>query len=941
MRDGRTETILVVEDDPGIASLERRSLERAGYDVSVATTAEEALEKMQEGGFGLMVLDNVLPGATGIEFYERLKEVGHDLPVIVVTGGSDQGTVIEALRAGVQDFIVKSPEFLDYLPEAAGRVLEQVRTEQLLEESEQRYRSLFDHNPDGVYSMDLEGNFLSVNRAVESMTGYEAEEVIGKSFALLVVPEELGRTLESFEKAKKGEPQNFETAIFHKDGRRIWVNITNTPMVVEGEIAGVYGIAKDITGRKRDEEELRLRDRVVAASNSAISITDSNRPDNPIIYVNPAFEGETGYMAGEVVGWNHRFLQGSETDQPALEEIRAAIREERECRVVLRNYKKDGTLFYNEVSIYPVHDEEGRLTNFVGVQNDITERRQAEEALRESEKRLQSLADATFEGIIFTDRGEILDANETHAAMHGYELPEIIGKSVLELAVPKCRDWVRQNILSESEEPYEVVAMKKDGTPFDVEIRVKPSSYRGRDVRVAAVRDVTERKAFERKLQHQAFHDSLTGLPNRALFVDRLEHALRREARGGGSVAVLFIDIDDFKIINDSLRHEVGDRLLVAIAERLKSCLRPEDTAARFGGDEFTVLLEGVGAREATQVADRILKKLRAPFEVEEHVLFISASMGISLSGLARGESGDLLRAADVAMYRAKNRAKAHYAVFDPVKDAPALGRLELEGDLRQALERKEFKVRYQPISHLETDTLVGMEALLYWEHPERGEIPPAEFIPLAEKTGLIIPIGQWVLEQACRRARRWRGQWQERYPDDEYPLRMSVNLSLRQFRHPELVNDIAKTLQETGLEPNSVELEITESVAMKDTESTVATLKELKALGVWLAIDDFGTGNSSLSYLTRRFGMDHLKIDMSFVREMEDPENSMVVLGLINFAHTLGLKVIAEGVETVEQSEQLKEMGCDMIQGYYLARPLSGEAASRFIAAGMRGSRV
>jgi len=443
--------------------------------------------------------------------------------------------------------------------------------------------------------------------------------------------------------------------------------------------------------------------------------------------------------------------------------------------------------------------------------------------------------------------------------------------------------------------------------------------------------DITEQKALQERLRYQALHDPLTNLPNRRLFTDCLKRALTRTSRRKErKIAVLFMDLDNFKIVNDSLGHEVGDQLLIAAGQRLQRCLRAGAVVARLGGDEFTVLLEGVsGAHDAEKTAERIIRELRTPFAIEGHLIFATASIGIALSDAVGEESGNLLRAADIAMYRAKNKAKARYEVFDRSKDAHALERLKLESDLRKALERDELKVHYQPVYSLVSDYVAGMEALLRWEHPERGTMSPAEFIPLAEESGLIVPLGRWVLEEACRQVR----EWQERYPSDP-PLIMGVNLSLRQFQHLGLVEEVAWVLRETGLDPENLSLEITESVAMHDVDSTVATLEKLKSLGVWLVIDDFGTGNSSLSYLTSRFNMDHLKIDGSFLREfVEDPDNVAIIPGLIDFAHAVGLRVIAEGVESASQLQRLKEMGCEFVQGNYIAKPLKPAAASKLLA--------
>jgi len=361
---------------------------------------------------------------------------------------------------------------------------------------------------------------------------------------------------------------------------------------------------------------------------------------------------------------------------------------------------------------------------------------------------------------------------------------------------------------------------------------------------------------------------------------------------------------------------------------RIAGSISPNPTA---GASTLFSPLEGIsGAGGAEETAERIIRELRVPFSVGGKHIFVTASIGIVLSdAVGGGSGGDLLRAADIALYRAKGKDKARYEVFDQIKDAHAMERLELENSLRNAIERNELKVYYQPVFSLEDDFIAGMEALLRWEHPKRGLMYPDEFIPLAEETGLIVPIGQWVLEEACHQAR----EWQEQCPSETPPI-VSVNLSLRQFQHSGLVEDVAWALRETGLDPGYLSLEITESVAMHNVDSTVATLEKLNSLGVWLVIDDFGTGNSSLFYLTSRFKMGHLKIDGAFVREfVDDPENPMMMPGLITFAHAVGLRVIAEGVETASQLQRLKEMGCEFVQGNYIAKPLTPSAASKLLA--------
>ena len=441
---------------------------------------------------------------------------------------------------------------------------------------------------------------------------------------------------------------------------------------------------------------------------------------------------------------------------------------------------------------------------------------------------------------------------------------------------------------------------------------------------VVNYRDITERRTLEERLRHQAFHDPLTGLPNRALFMNRLGHALDRAERSEKAAGVLFLDLDNFKLVNDSLGHEVGDSLLVSVAERLRTCLRAEDTAARFGGDEFTVLLEGVkDATEAVRVADKITQALSNPFTLDSREVFVTTSIGIVLGNSGRERPTDLLRNADVALYRAKANGKATHEVFDAFMNVQALERLDLEADLRRAIERREFAVHYQPQLEFQTGRIVGWEALVRWMHPERGPIPPGAFLAVAEETGLIFQIGSQVLEEACRQAQEWHGQ----HP--EIPSKMSVNISARQLQRPEeLVHEVVRVLEETQLAPNGLVLEITESMLMGDAEHNVDVLGKLKALGIGIAVDDFGTGYSNLAYL-RRFPVDLLKVDKIFVDGMEDnPDDTAIVKAIIDLARAMGMQTVAEGIETTGQADRLRALGCELGQGYYFSQPLSATEA-------------
>jgi diguanylate cyclase (GGDEF)-like protein/PAS domain S-box-containing protein len=443
------------------------------------------------------------------------------------------------------------------------------------------------------------------------------------------------------------------------------------------------------------------------------------------------------------------------------------------------------------------------------------------------------------------------------------------------------------------------------------------------------IQDITERKRAEQQLLHEAYHDALTGLPNRAWFVEQLEKSLESVKQGKEELfGILFLDLDRFKVINDSIGHMYGDQLLVGIAERLRKCLRPGDKVARLGGDEFTILLSGVReVGEVIDVANRIQKEIAHPFKLSGYEMFTTVSIGIALSTSGYEAPEELLRDADTAMYQAKSSGKAQYVIFDKGMHARAMNLLQLESDLRRAIDREEFAIHYQPIVSLKTGKLSGFEALVRWYHPERGLIPPDKFISVAEDTGLIVPIGRWVLSEACHQLKAWEQQY-----TSSLPLLMSVNLSSRQFAHSGILDQIIETLQTTGIDPHKLKLEITETVVMDNVEAASKMLERLRSLGIELSIDDFGTGYSSLSYL-HRLPIDTLKIDRSFVSRIhENNENKEIVRTIILLAQNLGMGVIAEGVETREQFERLIELKCEHGQGYFFAKPLDAASAGRLI---------
>jgi diguanylate cyclase (GGDEF)-like protein/PAS domain S-box-containing protein len=471
---------------------------------------------------------------------------------------------------------------------------------------------------------------------------------------------------------------------------------------------------------------------------------------------------------------------------------------------------------------------------------------------------------------------------------------------------------------------------KASGEAIDVEITSHALTFAGRTARLVIANDVTERVRAEQKLWRAAFYDALTGLPNRALFMERLGQAqARARGRSGVAFAVLFLDLDRFKLVNDSMGHRAGDQLLIAIARRLDRIRRAGDTVARLGGDEFAFLIEGVeDAASAGRVADRVQRELSQPFEIAGQEVFTSASIGISLGGIAEQRPEDLLRDADTAMYRAKAQGIAKHAVFEITMHDHAVAVLQLENDLRRAVDRGELRVRYQPIVALQSARIVGFEALVRWQHRQRGLVPPQEFIPLAEETGVIAVVGRWVLAEACRQMRALQ-QMRPRGPG----LSLSVNVSGRQILQPDLVEQIGEVLQMTGLDPRLLRLELTETVLVENEAAAARCLHRLRQLGLKLAIDDFGTGYSSLSYL-HRMPIDVLKIDASFVQTMAtDEKNRRIVETILALGKNLGVDVIAEGVETAQQAQVLTRLGCGYVQGHLFSEAVDADAAARLIA--------
>ena len=696
----------------------------------------------------------------------------------------------------------------------ADDVTEQINTEAEAQRSNQMLETVMDNIPQRIFWKDHESRYLGCNMAFARDAGLSyPEQVVGKSdsdmpwraFADLLNEHDK-------EVVTTGVPKmSFEVDLVIDGVHRTTVTSKLPFTDGDGRVIGVLGSYTDITERKRADLALRLQSRALDASVNAILITAPSPSGNLIEYVNPAFMRITGYDPAEVIGHDCRVLQRDDRDQEGVALIRQALAANREVSAVVRNYRKDGALFWNQLFIAPVPNAEGVITHHIGVINDVT-------------------------------------------------------------------DLIR----------------------------------------------------YQEQLEYQANYDSLTRLPNRNLLRDRLQHALIVAQRHHKGVAVVFIDLDGFKNVNDSLGHSVGDRLLSVVAERLARCTRTSDTVARHGGDEFVIVMtDTVDEQSLIAWMERVRASISEPVWLDGTELYVGCSMGASLFPQDGEDAETLMKKADLAMYRAKDMGRNTFQFYQPEMNASAGARMNLERRLRRALRDNEFLLHYQPQVDIVSGQIVGTEALVRWRDPEVGLVLPSLFIPVAEESGLIGPLSEWVLREACRQNKAWQD---EGLP----PARVSVNLSARVFQQRDIAKLVMQVLAETGLEPQYLELELTESTIMRNAEEAVLMLNELHALGIGLAIDDFGTGYSSLSYL-KRFPVDRLKIDRSFVSDIGiSGDDETITSAIIALAHSLKLQVIAEGVETSAQLDFLKERACDEMQGFYFAKPMSTDAISALFQGGV-----
>ena len=800
-------------------------------------------------------------------------------------------------------------------------------------QSEERYRKILDEMAEAYYELDLDGNYTFVNDALCRHMGYTKDELIGVNARSHISKEDVDNVSKAFTNIyTTGKPaREIPYAFIRKDGTTGFAENTGSPLLNQkGAIIGFRGIVQDTTERRQTEAALRQSEE--KHRNIIENIQDGYFEvdlDGNFTFFNEAMREIHGYPKEELMGMNHR----QSADKENAKKVFKAFNEIYKTGITgsIFDYeiiRKDGTRRQVEVSASLQKDASGKPIGFRGISRDITERKKMEETIRQSEERYRTILDEMEDGYFELDlAGNFTFANEADCRLLGYPKEELIGSNFRSQIAKEEFDTVygafsNIYITGKPQRGISYKAIRKDGSTGYAEVAGFPlRNQKGEIIGFRGIgRDITARKLTEEKIQYMATHDSLTGLPNRLMFSQLLNHAIQSANRYKRQIAVLFLDLDRFKNINDTMGHEAGDLLLKEIATRLKQTLRAVDVVSRLGGDEFVVLIDEVSnTNHVATVAHKILTSIINPLTIMGQECRITASIGISIYPKDAEDDQTLMKNADMAMYLAKEEGKNNYQFYADDIQSKSLEHQSIETNLRLALERNEFSLHYQAKVDFKTNAITGVEALLRWQNPSLGSVTPTQFIPVAEETGLIVSIGRWVMRTACAQNVAWQ---QQGLP----PICMAVNLSLRQLTDDNLIDDIRMALHDSGMAPNLLELEITESMVMHNPARMISILAKIKSVGVRLAIDDFGTGYASLAQI-KHFPVDTLKVDRSFIRNIpQDAEDKAITEAIIAMGKTLSLRVVAEGVETLEQMNFLKDHSCDDMQGYYFSKPIVPE---------------
>ena len=775
---------------------------------------------------------------------------------------------------------------------------------------------------EGCVLLGFDWTYLYVNDAAARQNQLNRENLIGRTMLEMFPGAEDSKVFRHYRIAmEERRPQYFESEHIQKDGATSWFEFRVKPIP-----EGIFILSLDITDRKRAQERLtdakEFSSRLIESMQDGFVILDK---EGVKLDVNPALCEMTGFSREELVRTTAPFAYWPPEE---YENIFAAFN--KTLKGELHHFelvfmRKNGERFPVIVSPSFIRDKTGEIVNYTATVKDISEQKKAIDALLRSESWLRNIFENTNTCIAATDsEGNVTNFNESFRALLGYDEETLYRMNFADFTHP---DDLKEEM------PYfnEILAGKRDGYRMIkryynsnnqiVWINLSTAVIRDKDGRVAnfvaVIQDITDQKAAEEKIEFLAYHDALTELPNRILAKDHFGLATSFANRAGTKLALIFLDLDNFKTINDTLGHPVGDELLKAVSMRLHACIRETDTLSRQGGDEFLIFLSDVHDQESiSHTAEKLLERISAPFEHEGQQLSISSSIGIAIYPDDGHDFDTLLKLADAAMYQAKSAGRNTYRYYTQQMNIDAMESLRIRNSLHQALDRSEFILHYQPQIDLTTCKAIGAEALIRWRHPELGMVPPDRFISLSEENGMIVQIGDWVLRESCRQAVAWGKLGLPK-------MMIAVNISAVQFRHHNLENSVTRALAESGLDPGCLELELTESILIRDVATVLSTLKRIKALGVKLTIDDFGTGYSSLSYL-KRFNVDKLKIDQSFVRDMaSNPNDAEIVRAICQMAKSLNLRTIAEGVEDEQTLSILRQYQCDDVQGYHFAKPM------------------
>lgn len=1041
--------VLVVDDQPVNVQILAEAL-KTEYDVRITNNGERALEiARKDDKPDLILLDILMPQLDGFEVCRRLKNnpATQHIPVIFITAKDNAADEELGLKIGAIDYISKPFSIPVVKARVRNHLLLKQRSE-LLQKSEERFRSTFEAAPIGVTNMTLDGHLLEVNQGFSDLLGYTGIELLGMTAMQLTAPEFQQQDIDWIHKALAGEIAefNYEKQYIRKNGARVWGHcwvklISNA----EGFPDHFIAVIENIERRKQAEASNAMLLQTIEQSPVSVVITDL---DANIEYVNDAFVRNSGYSRDEIVGQNPRLMQSGKTAKETYDDLWATLTSGEVWKGTLIDKRKDGQEYIESALIAPVRQPDGTVTHFVGIKEDITERIQIQQALQRESEKNRVLLHSASDGIHILDHdGNVIEVSAAFCSMLGYQRQELMGAHVTlweaKFTADEIRATLERQFVTHTRSQFETYHRRKDGTIFPVEVSGFTIELEGNKVHFCSSRDITERKAAEKKvhlaasvfsharegimitepdgsiidvnesfslitgfsrsevlgrnprilksgrqdsgfyaalweslyekghwygeiwnrrkngevyaqlltisgvfdnkgsishyvslfsdittskehqkqLEHIAHYDALTNLPNRVLLADRLHQGMAQSLRHNKPLAVVYLDLDGFKAINDTYGHEIGDQVLIAVSARMKQVLREVDTLARLGGDEFVAVLLNLDDIESSiPLLTRLLNAAAEQFVLGELVLQVSASLGISFYPQTDEVDADqLLRQADQAMYQAKLAGKNRYYIFDPEHDNNIRGYHETLEYVRRALETQEFILYYQPKVNMSTGQVIGTEALIRWQHPIKGLLLPGFFLPVIEDHALAVDIGEWVIRTALNQIMQWQA--------DGLDIPVSVNIGARHIQHPDFVERLRIILAEyPDVNPSHLEIEVLETSALEDIVSISQIIEACRGFGVKFALDDFGTGYSSLTYL-KRLPVQILKIDQSFVREMLDNPDDLVILdGVIGLSNAFNRIVIAEGVETAEHGEILLQLGCECAQGFGIARPMPAD---------------